>query len=372
VMIDAFLSIAASVALLLLGLEVAVHIANGVPLTPIHNFVTRRLNAVHGTGGFRVHDPLVGWITRPNFTFERRGKHFVFGEHGARMSSHELVPLQQGAILLVGNSFGMGGEVDNNESWPAQLERMIGVQVINAAVSGYGLDQTVLRAEELAPKLKPRMILVQARLAFGISVNRMSLFGGAPKPYFMARHGQLVLANVPVPRAATSRDIGWLRLILAYSYLVHHAMTRLELLQWWISPAMADRFVLSNSEAVEVTCLLMRRLAELRDRHQVPVVLVFQYGGHEAMSPALPWEADRSRIISCAEIEKIEIIDELEALRSYCRAEGEAAYRGLWILHDNDQSYGHMSPAGNRLIAQLVQSHLASRGAVQSGCGRSH
>jgi hypothetical protein len=362
VVIVALLLVAASVAVSLLGLEVALRIADGIPLTPVHNFVTRRLNAVHGAGGFRVHHPLVGWIIRPNFTFDRRGKHFAFGEHGARMPSQEAVPLQQGAILLVGNSFAMGGEVDNNESWPAQLERMSGVQVINAAVSGYGLDQTVLRAEELAPKLKPRMILVQTRLAFGISVNRMSLFGGAPKPHFMVRDGQLVLANVPVPAAPTSRDVGWLRAVLGYSYLVQYAMTRLDLLQWWVPPDVANRFVLSNSDAVEVTCLLMRRLAELRDRHNVPVVLVFQYAGPEAMSSALPWEADRSRIISCAESEKLEIVDGLEALRSYYRAEGEAAYRGLWMMHDNDRAYGHMSPAGNRLIAQLVLAHLAAWG----------
>ncbi len=86
------------------------------------------------------------------------------------------MPLQKEAILVVGDSFGLGSDVIDAETWPAYLERMVGTQVINAAVGGYALDQIVLRAEDLVPLLRPRMLLVQTNLRFGISVSRLNIF----------------------------------------------------------------------------------------------------------------------------------------------------------------------------------------------------
>ena len=140
-------------------------------------------------------------------------------------------------------------------------------------------------------------------------VNRMSIHGGAPKPYFTVQNGELVLHNEPVPRmASSSRDIGWVRSVLGHSYLVQYAMTRLNLLQWWAVP-IPGKYEISNDEAVDVGCLLMRRLGELRDRHNIPVAVVFQYSGPEVMDAALAWEKDRDRIIGCAERARLEIVD---------------------------------------------------------------
>ena len=42
---------------------------------------------------------------------------------------------------------GAGDEVDDREAWPAQLQGLLGRRVVNGGVTGYGLDQMVLRAE---------------------------------------------------------------------------------------------------------------------------------------------------------------------------------------------------------------------------------
>jgi hypothetical protein len=309
--------VAASTAVSLLVLEAALRVGDGVPLMSVENFVARELDGVHKKGTSMIHDPRLGWAAMPHSNWDLEGKHYTFGEYGARMAGSQVVPLQQGAILVVGDSFATGYEVSDADSWPAQLERMIGTQVINAAFHGYGLDQIVMRAEDLVPRLKPRMLLVQTRLEFGISVARMSVFGGAPKPYFAVRDGKLELSNEPVPAvAATSDDIGWMRSVLGYSYLIQYVMTRLDLLQWWVSQAMATKFVLSDSQAVDVTCLLMRRLAELRDQYNVSVFLVFQYSAIDGTESKIHWEADRARVFGCAGQEKLEIVDTLGPLRS--------------------------------------------------------
>jgi hypothetical protein len=347
-------TVTAAITAALLVCEAIARLVDGVPLTSADNFVGRELDGVHGTSGYAVYDSQVGWITRPNSAFVLNGASRTFGQYGARMSSGEVVPLRQGAVLMVGDSFGAGAEGNDADSWPAQIERMIGTQVINAGVGGYGFDQIVLRAEELVPRLKPRMLLIQTRLEYGLSVSRMSINGGAPKPYFTARDGQLVLNNVPVPQTATSNEIGLWRSILGYSYLVHSGMRRLDLLQWWVSPAMAIKLVQSTPEASEVACLLMRRLSGLRDRLNIPVSLVFQYAGTDAIVSALAWEEDRARVTACAEQQKLEVFDGLEPLRSIYQTDGLQAYQELWVMHDNNRLYGHMSAEGNRMIARLI------------------
>ena len=60
-------------------------------------------------------------------------------------------------ILVAGNSYAHGNEVDDNETLPAQLEQLLGVPTANLGVSGYGPDQALLKLErmiELFPHAK--------------------------------------------------------------------------------------------------------------------------------------------------------------------------------------------------------------------------
>jgi hypothetical protein len=63
-------------------------------------------------------------------------------------------------LLLVGDSFVFGDEVDDAGTLPAHLENILAAPVANAGVFGYGIDQSVLRAERLAPQLHPRAIVL--------------------------------------------------------------------------------------------------------------------------------------------------------------------------------------------------------------------
>jgi hypothetical protein len=365
----------ASIALSLLVLEAGVRIWAGVPLTWSENFVARELDAVHKQGSPGVYDARLGWTTMPNTSWNAEGKRvpvgiYTFGDYGVRMPTSHVVPLEKGAILLVGDSFGAGSEVPDADSWPAQLEPMIGSRVINATVGGYGFDQIVLRAEELLPRLEPRMLLVQTRLEFGLSVVRMSLYGGTPKPYFAVEDGRLVLQNQPVPRlASNSDDIGWARAVFGHSYLVQYVVIRLDLMQWWVSPSMATKFALSTDQAVETSCLLMQRLAQIRDREGIKVALVFQYSGADGLDSKLAWDHDRDRVLACSQREGLDVIDVLDTLRAAYRSDS-VSYRRLWVMHDNDRLYGHMSAEGNRLIANLIARQLAKATALHKSRNR--
>ena len=105
--------------------------------------------------------------------------------------------------LVVGNSYAMGEEVSDDQTFPAHLEKMLAKRVLNGGVLGYGLDQMILRAEALVPRFKPDS-LVLSFIADDIRRARMRVMWGIPKPYFDIDKGRLALRNVPVPPPSDS------------------------------------------------------------------------------------------------------------------------------------------------------------------------
>src|SRR5690606_25037038 len=63
-------------------------------------------------------------------------------------------------VLAVGDSFTFGDQVDDDETWPAYLERILQRPVRNGGVFGYSLAQAVLRAEEEVPRLGADWLVV--------------------------------------------------------------------------------------------------------------------------------------------------------------------------------------------------------------------
>ena len=95
--------------------------------------------------------------------------------------------LAEPPILVVGDSYAHGDEVNDAETWPARLQPLIGRRVVNAAMSGYGIDQMVLRAEMRRPEVKPAAIIMSF-IADDVRRTEMKRVWGAEKPYF--EHGR--------------------------------------------------------------------------------------------------------------------------------------------------------------------------------------
>lgn len=355
VLITALLSIA--------GLEISVRLLNGVPVFSTTNFVVRDLDrsfnfVVPGsnrtfTFPANTYDPLLGWRLAEGL--RAKNPFLTSGEHGVRMNSQEVRSLPRKAILAVGDSFTAGSEVDDQYSWPAQLEAELGIPVNNAGVGAYGVDQIVLRAEALVDVLSPR-ILVVGTLSQDTLRNTYSVFGGASKPYFRLDNGKAILSGVPVPRSiAGNKEIGLARAIFGHSYLLYSIMVSIGKLPQWVSPRHHYRQEYDSKVGPDISCALMDRLLEMQVSRGIQIIFLMQYGGGEIVAGDRPWFA--APVVQCARDKGLQVIDTFEPLKKIFRSDN-MAFKRLYVMHENGTVYGHMSAEGNRLMASMIAEQI--------------
>jgi hypothetical protein len=212
-----------SASLTMLGLELAVRIHRGRALVQSATTDLRqdRIRPF-------VYHPRLGWIPTPGQL--SRGWTSNVDASSIRSNGRSTSTASR-PILAVGDSFTFGNEVEDGETWAANLERILNKRVLNGGVGAYGIDQAFLRAELLLEQYDPDVVI----LAFiSDDINRTEYsyypYGRGWKPYFTYENGALSLRNVPVPQkpAPTAyRGFQTLRRALGYSLLADAVLDRI-------------------------------------------------------------------------------------------------------------------------------------------------
>lgn len=340
----------ASVTVCLVSLELALRLIDGVPIAPNYNFIYVRAHIANlDQNPLTQYDPALGWVHKANLRLnaDHPESSFTTGAFGIRMNEPTIRPLVHDAILAVGDSFTAGSEVGDAGAWPAQLERAIGEPVQNAAVGGWGADQIVLRAEQLLPELEPRVLIISL-LSDDTLRNGYAVFQGYDKPYFAIENGVLAAKNQPVPRAkGVLANLGLIRRAFGYSYLVDFTMRRLGVERWFY---MAES-VKAPTDDIEVSCALLQRLKQETDARGVRLIFLMQWSGTQISEwPTRPNYV--TEVLDCARSVGIQTIDSWDLLKGV-QGEGQD---GLDALYNRlgGNIYSHMSPAGNRFMAELM------------------
>jgi lysophospholipase L1-like esterase len=324
------------------------------------NLVTvHRAGSATDVARFAVHDDALGFAPLPearltNLSRESDGTirrtNASHDAQGLRMApAGAPLPLAGPAILAAGDSFTYGAEVDDADTWPAALQAILRRPVVNAGANGYGIDQIVLRAEKVARKVHPGVIVV-AFIQDDLRRAELSRVWGADKPYFDVAGETLFLRNVPVPPPTAEQAplTLWQRLF-GRSMLVQMTMHALGLMDAWSHD---DVRVHPEGVGERIACLLMKRLAALGDRVDAKVVAVALY---DADAWRWRWLGSLARqhramaaTLSCAAKAGIETVDTYDAFDNAISARGVDAVYHRW----------HLNAAGNRLIAELIAKRL--------------
>lgn len=96
-------------------------------------------------------DPRLGWVRRPDSSGIEHGQkgpiNFHIDAAGSRTNSFEKSPP---VIAAFGDSYAFCRQVEDDETWEAQLSRQQDCGVLNFGVGNYGIDQALLRYEGMA------------------------------------------------------------------------------------------------------------------------------------------------------------------------------------------------------------------------------
>lgn len=238
-------------------------------------------------------------------------------------ASHEI------RVLVLGDSFVWGVGVDPQQSMPRLLERELGERylVFNLAAPGWGIDQMYLAYLRYVDQLNPQRVI----LAFiDDDVDRVleawRPWEGLAKPCLVVRRGRLV------PRHSSSWWERSANKVLWRSVLLGNLLRQLFLYTDAV-PVVRAVFAAMASEAVAHGRKLTIVRIPLRDGRA-----------------KRPHHLAVDRFVGSEGVRTVEAIDWMAATESW----KERLY-----LED-----GHLSPEGNRLLAQALAHEVLARGAA--------
>jgi len=113
----------------------------------------------------RRNDPRLGWTFVPARTgYNTNGGRtiaYTFDAGGYRVrNADQPVDPARPSVLFAGESVMFGDSLTYDESVPAQVEALLGVQSVNMAVYGYSTDQTYLKIETELPHFRRPLAVV--------------------------------------------------------------------------------------------------------------------------------------------------------------------------------------------------------------------
>jgi lysophospholipase L1-like esterase len=156
---------------------------------------------------FWKYDSLLGWAHQPGqegiFETPQLRTFVRINQKGLRDREHSYErPNDTRRILVIGDSFAWGYGVEESERFSQLLETSLGVEVINAGVSGYSTDQELLWFRGEGIKYETDLVLlVFAGNDIGEN-DRQLVHTIYYKPQFVREEGQLILTGYPVPRTS--------------------------------------------------------------------------------------------------------------------------------------------------------------------------
>lgn len=283
-----------------------------------------------------IYNCLLGYAPNPGFMGHGFGRSFHTIDSDGLRSCGETPTSSGASILTVGDSFTYGDEVLDEEAWPAQLQRITGRRVLNGGVTGYGFDQTVLRAEQLAVKHTPATI-VMSFIADDLRRTEMRRMWGRDKPWFAIENDQLVFKRVSAPAR--------IQLPLRIRRRIDHVLVDL-------SPRLQHMLryhvrVHPPGHGLAIASRLTERLAKLQEERRIKIIVMAQY-------PPVVWVntriADEQRHLTHA------VLDHAAA----CGLATLDTFQRLATEPKPLDFYGvsHMNARGNVMMATLLAATL--------------
>lgn len=304
--------------------------------------------------------PKLGWVQQKNKTSVLKKQNSSISIHtnseGFRGSKEYSISKENSKIRIyaLGDSFTFGFGVEDQESYPAQLETLDPrLEVFNLGVPGYGVDQMLLSLEELHYKHQPNIVLIGIFPEDFWRATRAFTDAGFGKPYFTFYGNQLQLHHVPVPeeknfqtdqfpeiQQAPFPESLFLRsgLYRLFTHALKAGKKRLQL----EDPETGTEWQLGR-------LLLEKMVNDVKANHAVPVIVII---------PPYRWlsgtvEPLRDSLLRLAERTQTPILDLTAIFEEASKTESLEKY---YIAEDY-----HWTAEGNRKVAETMFTYLQNQ-----------
>lgn len=285
------------------------------------------------------YDEYLGWVPKPGYY---KG---VFGPititpQKYRKTQPPGIPLTGDSILACGDSYTFCNFVGDDETWPYYLSQLVKRRVINAGVSGYGLDQVILRMQNIIADTHPTLVIISV---IWDDVARCQLSKRyAYKPYFDISGDKLILRNQPVPSPI---DLTESHKWYEGSLLIRDILTILR------GKGYSD-VITAHHKGMLTARYLLDFAKKITWENGSQLMMVIQPNRH---NPYLPQSQGCVKLEKIARSLKIPVLNLYPVMEKEFRGK-EAACIALW-----GDDTGHCSDQGNRWVAEELADFIEKR-----------
>jgi lysophospholipase L1-like esterase len=285
-----------------------------------------------------LHNDRLGYAPKPGFRGVGAGGWPVtIDADGLRTCGESATADADQSILAVGDSYTFGEEVSDTQTWPAQLQRLSGRRVLNGGVSGYGFDQVVLRAEQLAEDHKPSMIIV-GFIADDIRRTEMRRLWWRDKPWFDVQADEIVIKGAPVLQRKRIAPLPLRKHLERILIALPSTLQQLFGYHIRVRPA---------GHGARIVPYLIERLAKLEAAYRCRVVLLAQYHPGVWLDRAF---AIGERRTTQGVLDRAQDLG-LATVDTFPRFATEPAPESFYVN-------SHLNARGNSMIASLLAARL--------------
>src|SRR5262249_32864968 len=125
----------------------------------------------------------------------------------------------------------------------------------------------------------------------------------------------------------------------------------------WVDYSRLTQRAHATDQSRQIACLLMDRLADLKSRYSMRVLVIMQYSAAELLTPRYP--ESMPLMLDCARVRGLETLDSYQILHALA-TDDPARFKRLW--QQQGDNYGPPSLEGNNFMGALVHKALASSG----------
>ena len=234
--------------------------------------------------------------------------------------------------LIVGDSFGFGDEVSDNETISYYLKKNHNINTINAAVYGYGLDQAFIRANRLSNKLRFENILLIIAPG-GYSRTNVTERNGISKPYFIEKNNNLELIKPEESNFKYSSRSRFIEKSLVFNFVA----SRINLTEIVVK----EKY--NQYDDVKIACLITDYFNNIFSKKQKKLKVVFYRDASEIFLKNSKNFKKTKKYLKCLKSKNIQYIDTLDILLKNLS-------KKLYVKY----TFGHPTAFANQEVAKLI------------------